>query len=155
MKRRSSTPCRPGFTLIEAVLSVAVLAFALAVIIGALGSAARLAAREQSKNTALQLLGDCFNDIRAGTASRSERSTVFQLELPATPPIASVQQRWFDIDGRPVDGESNAFFRCELAIRPDPSPGLVHLHGHVRWPARGNPHKPDGETELLTSIALP
>ena len=59
------------------------------------------------------------------------------------------------IDGQTVKDESKAFFRCDLIIRPDPNPALVHLCGHVRWPARAPEGKSDGETELLTSLVLP
>ncbi len=153
MPRR--TPNRAGFTLMEAVLSVGILAFALVVIIGALGTAARMTAQDQHQQVALELLHDCFTDLASATARHDGRSPVFHLDVPAAPAKAGLQQLWFDVDGRRLPDEAGAFFRCDLAIHPDANPSLAHLHGHVRWPARATGLRPDGEAELLTSIALP
>lgn len=146
---------QPGFTLIEAVISVAILGFALTVIIGTLGYAARLSAENQHKGLAIDLVNDCFADLANGTRNELDRSRLYDLQVPAKDRQPGTQQLWFDIDGQTVKDESKAFFRCDLIIRPDPNPALVHLCGHVRWPARAPEGKSDGETELLTSLVLP
>jgi len=144
-----------AFTLMEAVISVAILAFSLTVIIASLGHAARLAAENQHKGLAIDLVNGCFADLASGSRNALDRSSLFDLQLPAKDRQPGRQRLWFDINGQVVKDESQAFFRCDLTIHPDINPALVHLRGHIRWPARAPEGKSVGETELLTSLVMP
>jgi type II secretory pathway pseudopilin PulG len=145
-----------GFTLMEVTVSVGLLVFAILVIMGSLGTAARQAANDARRTLAVELLHRCFRDIdMAQQQGGAARSPLFGLE-PVAWGAAPVKVRlWFDADGDRVEQEQDAFFQCDVTASRDAGGLLGHLHGRVVWPARRAKGSPDGEAELFTSMLLP
>jgi type II secretory pathway pseudopilin PulG len=144
-----------GFTLIEVVLSIGLLAFAILVIMAALGTAGRYAANDARRTLAVDLLHRSFHDLELAGAPGVRRSPLLGLTPIRWAPTPATIRLWFDADGNLVESQDRAFFRCELLATQDPRGALGHLHGRVVWPVRKTGDRPDGHVELFTSLLLP
>lgn len=148
-------PRQAGFTLIEVVLSIGLLAFALAVIMAALGTAGRYAANDARRTLAVDLLHRSFKDLELANATNSKRSPLLGLSPLSWGPTPATVQLWFDVDGTRVASRSKAFFRCDLSATQEASGAVGHLHGRIVWPVRQSGDRPDGHAELFTSMLIP
>lgn len=153
--KRTHHSAAAGFTLIEAVLSIGLLAFALAVILTGLGTAARYAANDARRAVAVELLHRCFRDLEMVGKSGVGRSPTLGLAPLAWGGSPAAVQLWFDADGAQVASRSEAFFRCDLLANREAEAPLGHLHGRVVWPVRKSGARADGQVELFTSWTLP
>jgi type II secretory pathway pseudopilin PulG len=144
-----------GFTLIEVVVSIGLLAFAIMVIMAALGTAGRYAANDARRTLAVEVLHRSFHDLELASAPGARRSPLFGLTPIRWAPTQATIRLWFDADGNRVESQDQAFFRCELLATQDPQGALGHLHGRVVWPVRRSGDRPDGNVELFTSLLLP
>lgn len=144
-----------GFTLIEVVLSIGLLAFAISVLLAVLDAAGRYAANDARRALAVELLHRSFRDLEMTDTPGSGRSPTLGLE-PVDWTATPVKVRlWFDADGRLVDSQGEAFFGCELTANKDATAPLGHLHGRVEWPVRRPGARKQGNVELFTSMLLP
>lgn len=143
---------RRGFTLVEVVVSVGLLAFAILVILGSLGYSGRLAANDARRTQAVELLHSCFRDLDPARNPGGGSTPVLKLAPLAWP---SKVRLWFDAEGNPVPDAQQAFFKCDLSAVKDASAPLGHLHGRIVWPAKRTTGSPDGDAELFTSLMLP
>ena len=144
-----------GFTLIEVVLSIGLLAFAIMVIMTALGTAASYAANDARRTLAVDLLHRGFLDLQMATTPGSGRSPTLGLSPIEWGSKPATFRLWFDANGTLVETPAKAFFRCELTANRDAAGGLGHLHGRMAWPVRKTGRRTDGNVELFTSVLLP
>jgi type II secretory pathway pseudopilin PulG len=144
-----------GFTLIEVVLSIGLLAFAVTVIMAALNTAGHYSANDARRALAVDLLHRGFRDLEMANTRGGAPSPVLGLKPIAWSKGADTQRLWFDADGGRVDTAAQAFFRCDITANPDPTGAVGHLHGRVTWPARNPQGRTNGEVELFTSLPLP
>lgn len=144
-----------GFTLIEVMLSVGLLGFAIMVILAGLETAGRYAANDARRTLAGELLHRSFRDLEMAATPGSGRSPTLGLAPLQWGSEPTTLQLWFDADGTPVESRSKAFFRCELLASRDGARNLGHLHGRIVWPARKPGERADGQVELFTSLLLP
>jgi prepilin-type N-terminal cleavage/methylation domain-containing protein len=144
-----------GFTLIEVMVSLAVFTFAILVIMASLGTSGSYAANDARRSAAVEILHTCFRDIDLAKSPGTETSPTLGIEpIPWEGKPAKVRL-WFDIDGRKVGSEKDAFFKCDLTPRRDPAARLGHLHGRIAWPAKRQKGASDGDVELFTTLLLP
>ena len=155
MESRLGPHSPAGFTLIEVVLSVGLLAFSIMVIMTALGTAGSYAANDARRTLAVELLHRSFRDLELAQTPGSGRSPTLGLEPITWGPTAANIRLWFDADGTLVETQGKAFFRCELIANRDDKGTLGHLHGRVVWPVRKSGDRADGQVELFTSMLLP
>lgn len=144
-----------GFTLIEAVLSIGLLAFAVTVIMAAMNTAGNYSANDARRTLAVELLHRSFRDLEMANTRRGGPSPVLGLEPIAWGKGADTLRLWFDAEGGRVETAAQAFFRCDITANPDPTGAVGHLHGRVTWPARNPQGRTSGEVELFTSLPLP
>ena len=144
-----------GFTLIEVLVSLGIFTFAIVVIVTSLGTSGTYAANDARRTVALEILHTCFRDIDLAKSPGSETSPTLGIaRIPWESSPAKVRI-WFDIDGRKVSTEKEAFFKCDLTPTRDPASPLGHLHGRIVWPANRLKGAPDGDVELFTTLLLP
>ena len=143
-----------GFTLMEVMISIGILAVALSTIAGTIGYSSARAAEMSRKTQATWLLEGMLGEVRGAIRDRQPQSPVHRIEIPAGMP--GTEEMWFDGGGLRVEKQGDAVFRCRLEFRADPtSATLCHLHGRVSWPAAAPEGKEKGSAELLTSILQP
>ena len=144
-----------GFTLIEVLVSIAIFSFAIVVIVTSLGTSGNYAANDARRTVAVEILHTCFRDIDLAKCSGSGTSPALGIApIPWESSPAKVRL-WFDADGRKVGTEKDAFFKCDLTPKRDPTGPLGHLHGRIVWPAKRSKGAPDGDAELFTTLLLP
>jgi hypothetical protein len=149
------SPVAHGFTLVEVVLSLGILALSITVIMGSLGASGRLAANDARRATAVDLLEKCFRDAGGVMRPAGTPSPMLGIEPLVWDAKPAKRSLWFNAEGERVEKEEESFFRCELtSIRPN-NVRVGHLHGRVVWPARRRGVSPDGEVEMFTSLFLP
>ncbi|MCF7674438.1 MAG: type II secretion system GspH family protein [Akkermansiaceae bacterium] len=144
-----------GFTLIEVVLSIGLLVFAITVIMAGLDAAGRYAANNARRALAVDLLHRSFLELEMANRPGAGRSSTLgfkPVDWEAAPVKVEV---WFDADGTLVESPSKAFFRCELLANKDATAALGHLHGRMVWPVRESGGRQEGNVELFTSMLLP
>jgi type II secretory pathway pseudopilin PulG len=141
----------PGFTLMEVVVSIGILAVALSSIAATIGYSSKRAAESSRKAQAVWLLDGMLSEVRDAIRSRQSFSALHRIETPASMP--ATEELWFNGEGLRVEKRDDAVFRCRLEFRADPSSaGLFHLHGRITWPAAVREGREKGSAELLTSI---
>lgn len=150
---RQSSPA--GFTLIEAVLSIGLLAFAVTVIMAALNMAGNYSANDARRVLAVDLLHRGFRDLAMVNRPGAGLSPVLGLKPITWGKGTETLRLWFDAEGKRVETQAQAFFRCDITAYPDPTGAVGHLHGRMEWPARNNQGRTSGEVELFTSLLLP
>lgn len=144
-----------GFTLIEVLVSLGVFLFAITVIVTAIGSAAGDAGNDARSSLAAGVLHDCFRDLEYVVNTDATASPTLKLAPVSWSTSPSEQVWWFDVRGRRVPSEGEAFFRCEMVSVRETAARLGHLRGRMVWPAKRRTGAPDGEVELFTSLLLP
>lgn len=149
-------PPASGFTLMEIVISLAILAFALTTILLALGFASKSSAESISKSQAIEILELTFADINAANLNRFPKSPQYLIDTPDGAAPEHRELLWLDGEGRRVETRQDAYFRCELTFHQDSRHAeLLHLHGRVAWPALAKEGRERQQIELLTSLLLP
>jgi prepilin-type N-terminal cleavage/methylation domain-containing protein len=145
---------RRGFTLMEVVVSIGVLAMALAVIVTSIAFSGNRGAENSRKSQALSLAESAAADVTAALKQELTRSE--RLGIP--PPAAGVEATetvYFDANGVTSD-KAKGFYQCRVSYHPDKSiNGLTHMHLRVLWPARARPGREEGAVELLSSVKVP
>jgi type II secretory pathway pseudopilin PulG len=154
MKDRRQLPAQ-GFTLIEVLVSLGVFTFAIVVIVASLGTSGTYAANDSRRTVAVEILHTAFRDIDLAKHRGSGTSPTLGIEPISWESSPAKVRLWFDIDGRIVDSEKDAFFKCDLTPKRDPAGPLGHLHGRIVWPAKRLKGAPDGDVELFTTLLLP
>jgi len=150
---RHHAPAR-GFTLVEVVISLAILTVAISTIFLTLSYASKSTTESAGKSQAIEILVQTFADINAANTNRFLESPQYSITTPDGD--TSDDLLWFDGEGRRVAGQQDAYFRCELTYHQDSRhTDLRHLHGRVAWPARAEEGREPYQTELLTSLLLP
>jgi prepilin-type N-terminal cleavage/methylation domain-containing protein len=152
---RHHTPAR-GFSLVEIVISLAILAVAMSTIFLTLSYASKSTAESTGKSQAIEILVQTFADINAANINRFLKSPQYSIAAPDGDTPERRDLLWFDGEGRRVADRQDAYFRCELTYHQDSRhTDLLHLHGRVAWPARAEEGREPHQTELLTSLLLP
>jgi type II secretory pathway pseudopilin PulG len=154
MKYRRQPHAR-GFTLIEVLVSLGVFTFAIVVIVASLGTSGNHAANDARRTVAVEILHHCFRDLSLAKDGAVGTSPTLGIEPISWESSPGKVRLWFDIDGRIVGSEKEAFFKCDLTPRRDPAARLGHLHGRIVWPAKRQKGAPDGDVELFTTLLLP
>ena len=144
-----------GFTLIEVMVSLAVFAFAIVVIVGSMGVSGNQAGNDARRTIAVEILHTCFRDIDLTRNGGSENSPVLGIKPISWSGTPAKIRLLFDIDGKLVNSSNDAFFACDLTSSKDPATSLGHLHGRIFWPAKRQKGAPDGDVELFTTLLLP
>lgn len=144
-----------GFTLIEVVVSIGLLAFAITVIMAALGTAGQYASNDARRSLAVELLHRSFRDLELANKPGTERSPTLGLTPIDWKNSPSNIRMWFDVDGAVVTTQDKAFFRCDLMATRDAAGAVGHLHGRISWPARQSKRGVAGTVELFTSMLVP
>jgi prepilin-type N-terminal cleavage/methylation domain-containing protein len=149
-------PPASGFSLIEIVISLAVLAVAITTIFLTLSYASKSTGESIGKSQAIEILEQTFADINAANLNRFPKSPQYSIDAPDGGAPQRRELLWFDSEGRRVEARQDAYFRCELTFHRDSRHAeLLHLHGRVAWPARAEEGREPHQTELLTSLLLP
>ncbi len=154
MKDLRKMPAK-GFTLIEVLVSLGVFTFAIVVIVASLGTSGSYAANDARRTVAVEILHSCFRDIELAKSSGSGTSPTLGIQPISWESSPAKVRLWFDIDGRVVGSEKEAFFKCDLTPKRDAAGPLGHLHGRIVWPAKRLKGAPDGDAELFTTMLLP
>jgi prepilin-type N-terminal cleavage/methylation domain-containing protein len=145
---------RSGFTLMEVVVSIGVLAMALGVIVTSIAFSGSRGAEHSRKSQALGLAESAAADISAALRQELAQSE----RLGISPPSAGVkatETTYFDASGVTSD-EDKGFYQCRVSYHPDKSiKGLIHMHLRVLWPARARPGREEGAVELLSTVKVP
>lgn len=151
------TPSRTrGFTLIEVVLSVAVLAIGFTSVLLCLSYASSLSSESAGKGQAISILRNAFSDIRTAQNGGFQKSPQFDVKAPNADDDERRELLWFDEDGQQVAEQRDASYRCVITFHADPiHPELLHLHGRVAWPAQAKEGREAHQMELLTSLRTP
>ncbi len=140
-----------GFTLMEVVVSIGILAVSLTTIAGTIGYSSRRAAESSRRIQAAWLLDGMIAETAAAVRGRQLESAIHRIEPPANTPAE--EELFFTSEGSRVEKPEDAFFRCRLEFRADAtSAELVHLQGRVTWPAVARDGREQGSVDLLTSI---
>ena len=143
-----------GFTLMEVVVSIGILAVALPTIAGTIGTCSRRAAESGHEARATWLLDGMLSDLRAVVRGRQSATAIYEIAAPASVP--ATDELFFDGEGVLLEDEKGAFYRCRLEFRPDESSAsLIHLQGRISWPAAAREGREQGAVELVTSIVKP
>jgi len=146
---------RRGFTLVEVVIAIGVLAIALAVIVGSVAFSSGRGAENSRKIQALTLAETAVTDLRGALNNSRTASGLLAIEPPAKPPKAATKELFFDAEGVKVDSKAGAFFRATLNYYPDAGVAtLVHVHTRLVWPAMAKVGSEQGSVELLNSFSL-
>jgi len=146
---------RRGFTLMEVVVSIGVLAVALSVIIASIGFSSSRGAENSFKAQAISLAETALADVGGALRNNQEVSEIYRI----TPPSESSEGRemlYFDVDGMLATDRERGFFTCNLEFHPDAEvAGLMHVHARISWPTKAKPGREQGAVELLTSYSMP
>jgi prepilin-type N-terminal cleavage/methylation domain-containing protein len=144
-----------GFTLVEVVISIGVLAIALSVIIASIAFSSSRGAENSRKIQALTLAETVVTDLRGALNNSRATSVLLGVAVPATPPVAATKEVFFNAEGVQVAGATGAFFKCTLTYNPDAGvTNLVHVNTRVIWPAMAKVGSEQGAVELLNSFSL-
>lgn len=144
-----------GFTLVEVVISIGVLAIALSVIVGSIAYSSGRGAENSRRLQALSLAETAVTDLRSALNNSRTTTTMLALATPANPPVAKTQVVYFNAEGVKVDSATGAFFKCTVNYYPDAGvTSLAHVHLRVTWPALAKEGSEQGAAELLNSFAL-
>lgn len=154
-RRFSGTPSLArGFTLMEVVVSIGILAVALPTIAGTISYSSKRAAESGHEVRAIWLLDSMQSELRATVRGQHPATAIHAIAKPASVP--SSEDLFFDSEGVQVDDLKEAFYRCRLEFRPDASSDdLIHLQGRIIWPAAAPEGREQGSVELVTSILKP
>lgn len=145
---------KAGFTLMEVVVSIGLLAVALSAIAGSIGYSSRRGAETSRESQAVWMLEGMLSESREAVRGRQQTTAIHRFGIPRELP-GSVEL-WFDGQGGQVEGREDAFYRCRLEFQPDPAgTRLMHLHGRVTWPAAAMEGREQGSAELFTSLLMP
>jgi prepilin-type N-terminal cleavage/methylation domain-containing protein len=147
---------RGGFTLVEVVIAIGVLAIALAVIVGSVAFSSGRGAENARKIQALTLAETAVTDLRGALNNPTRaKSGLLAIDRPANPPVAATKEIYFDAEGVKVDSKTGAFFAATLNYYPDAGvTSLVHVHTRLVWPAAAKVGSEQGSVELLNSFSL-
>jgi prepilin-type N-terminal cleavage/methylation domain-containing protein len=151
-KRRAG---RRGFTLVEVVIAIGVLAIALGVIVGSVAFSSSRGAENSRKIQALTLAETAVTDLRGALTNARKESGLLKIAPPVNPPKATTAEIFFDAEGVKMDDQKGAFFKATLNYYPDAGvTNLVHVHTRFVWPARAKVGSEQGSVELLNSFSL-
>jgi uncharacterized protein (TIGR02598 family) len=140
--RRGRVVARRGFSLIEIVIAIGIIAFAIVGIMGLFPVAMRSALESQRETRAAVIAQQIFSDLQvnSGTVRRifsgsGTNSQTINLAVAATnPPIPL----YFDESGR-AEGptaSANSIFLANLYISPDvPITGVTKVEASIETPA--------------------
>lgn len=142
-----------GFTLMEVVVSIGVLAVALSVIVASIGFSSSRSAENTYKILALSLAETALTDVRGAIANGLDKSEILEVAMPVSE-SRSEDILYFDVNGLPVE-QGRGFFSCVLTFFPDAEvSGLLHVHARVFWPTRAMIGREQGSVEILTSYTI-
>jgi prepilin-type N-terminal cleavage/methylation domain-containing protein len=143
-----------GFTLMEVVVSIGILAVALSAIAGTISYGSRRGAETSRKVQAGWLLDGMVADLRDAMPAGRTRTALHELDVPAAAPAEL--EYFFDAEGIRTEGAEGSFFRCRFEFRPDDSgAALIHLNGRISWPALAKKGREQGSVELVSTIFRP
>jgi len=138
-----SVKATSAFSLIEVVLALGVISFAVVGIMGLIPTAMRTAQESQRETRATLIARQIFSDLQAGTnATRhigirpgiTNAANVVSLSLTNS----SINGIYFDMDGLPV-GQSktpDSIYSATVTVTPNvPTAGLSHIETVVATPA--------------------
>lgn len=144
---------RGGFTLVEVVIAIGVLAIAMATIIGSVAYSSSRGAENTRKIQALTLAETAVTDLRSALNNARAKATLLDFEVPANPPVVATKEVLFDAEGVMV--KTGGFFKATLSYYPDAGvASLVHVHTRLVWPAAAKVGSEQGSVELLNSFSL-
>lgn len=155
------TKAAGGFTLMEVVVSIGVLAFALTVIVTSIASSNTTAANNSRKALAMSLAESVSADISSGLKNKLSTSALFQLTpLPGPSVIAPTTPiLYFDVNGAWIPtATAGRFFKCQLSYPLDPfysATSMTHVYyvqSRVTWPSSAAAGREDGAVELLSTF---
>jgi len=146
---------RRGFTLVEVVISIAVLAVALSVIVASVTYSSGKAADNSRKIQALTLAETAVSDLRSALQNNRPTTAILSFNAPVKPAAVGEAVIFFDAEGTKVANQNQAFFKCRLGYHPDAAiTSLTHVHTRIIWPAVAAPGREQGAVEFLTSFSL-
>lgn len=138
-----------GFSLVEVVLALGVVSFALVVTVALLPVGVRLSDEAESESRAVNMLSGLLAD-RAAT-SATNVSTVYGI-----PPLTAAATNTLNIaeNWEIVSNPNDARFRVQYKIHPAAAtPGLAKLWLRATWPAQ-NTNSPSA-IETLVAYPMP
>jgi prepilin-type N-terminal cleavage/methylation domain-containing protein len=154
MKKYQKDQGSKGFTLMEVVVSIGILAVTLPTIAGTISYCNNRAAATGHDARATGLLDAMLSDLRFVMRGGRPTTAIHGITVPKSVP--ATEEMFFDAEGVQVEGMDGAFYRCRLEFRPDESStSLIHLQARVTWPAAAPEGREKGSTELVTSILKP
>ena len=152
---------RGGFTMVEVVIAIGVLAIALAVIVGSIAFSSGRGAENARKIQALTLAETAVTDLRGALNNPARaKNGLLLVDLvtdlrPPKPLVAATKEIYFDAEGVEVGSKTGAFFTATLNYYPDAGvSSLVHVHTRLVWPAAAAVGNEQGSVELLNSFSL-
>ena len=145
-RNKSSPPLGHGFSLVEIVLALGVISFAMVGIMGMLPVALRVGLESQRETRATHIAQSIFSDLKA---SPSDGLLIVTRRLPdGAMEILNPKPKltesgtftiYFDETGQPVGTglSSEGVFGARISIQPnDPLPGLSHVEVEVFAPVQ-------------------
>lgn len=148
----------------EVVVSIAVLAVAITVIVGSIAYGSKGSAENHRKAKAVALAESVVSDIRAAinngrayTASPGNTTLVFGLTTPVRPATATSQTLYFNADGVKVASATGAFYKCAVNYYADATTGSPLTHANIlfSWPVNSTVAGNQASVELNTSFVVP
>lgn len=149
----TKTPANPvkisAFSLIEVVLALAVIAFAITGIMGLFPVALKSAQESQRETRATFIAQQIFNDLKASPRTNLLIATGTNLLAPTSfvDPRPSFTNAWsntvsFNLSGEPIGAgtNANAIYLASVSSTPNiPTSGLARVQVDVETPAQAAP----------------
>lgn len=142
-----------GFSLVEVVIALGILAFTITALLGMLVVGMNTDRETIEELEATHILQTIFNERRANPKLDDDHLLLPRLDQTATRNAANPLS--VDEIGRPLPEVRAGKFGLVYRITPDPASNTSVLYCAIFWPGRATPENAQGRVEMATRIALP
>jgi len=146
-------PDSGGFSLVEVVMALGILAFAITALLGAFAVGMNTDRESIEELEATHILQSIIAERRANPTLTN---TNMLLPVLNTNSIrTSYNAISLDEIGRVQQGARNGKFGLLYSVAPSPNTNSASIYCAIYWPGRAKPEDAAGRVEMTTRIALP
>jgi len=152
-KLLSHRPDFTGFSLVEVVMALGILAFAITALLGAFAVGMNTDRESIEELEATHILQSIIAERRANPTLTNTNMLLPVLNTDST--CSSSNALSLDEIGRLQQGTRNGKFGLLYRIAPAPNTNSASVYCAIYWPGRATPENAQGRVEMTTRIALP
>jgi uncharacterized protein (TIGR02598 family) len=142
-----------GFSLVEVVMALGILAFAITALLGAFAVGMNTDRESIEELEATHILQSLLAERRANPVLTN--TNMLLPVLSSNSVISSSNALSLDEIGRLQPGTRNGKFGLLYRVTPSPNTNSAAVYCAIYWPGRAKPENAAGRVEMTTRIALP